>query len=131
MARLLFAAQGSSPLRNSCRLGWRVAVACVLAAALAACDRKGDAQPPAAVAAQQPPPALPVTVRKAGPQRVPNVIESVGQTEGSKDIEVRARVSGILEKTLYNEGDRVKAGAVLFQIDRAPFENALAQARAQ
>ena len=71
-----------------------------------------------------------MTVIQDAPQRVPDIIEAVGQTEGSKDVEVRARVSGILEKTLYKEGDRVKAGAPLFQIDRAPFENALAQARA-
>ena len=71
-----------------------------------------------------------MTVIQVAPQRVPDIIEAIGQAEGSKDVEVRARVSGILEKTLYKEGDRIKAGAPLFQIDRAPFENALAQARA-
>ncbi len=55
----------------------------------------------------------------------------MGQTEGAKQVEVRARVSGILQKQLYKEGDSVRAGAPLFQIDRAPFEIALAQARAQ
>jgi len=96
---------------------------------LGGCDRKADAPAaPAGPAAAMPP--MPVTVVKVSPARVPNVIEAVGQTEGSKDVEVRARVSGIVEKTLYAEGDRVKPGAVLFQIDRAPFENALAQARA-
>jgi membrane fusion protein (multidrug efflux system) len=58
------------------------------------------------------------------------IIESVGLTEGSMDVEVRARVSGILTKQLYKEGDKVKEGSVLFTIDRAPFEIALAQARA-
>jgi membrane fusion protein (multidrug efflux system) len=43
---------------------------------------------------------------------------------------VRARVSGILEKRQYDEGTPVAAGAVLFRIDRAPFEIALAQAQA-
>ena len=93
---------------------------------LAACG-KGSNTPPAA------PPAgggLPVTVIQVAPQRVPDVIEIVGQTEGSRDVEVRARVSGILDKKLYNEGDRIKAGAPLFQLERAPFENALAQAAA-
>ena len=65
------------------------------------------------------------------PQRVPIVFETVGLTEGAKQVEVRARVSGILQKQLYKEGDTVGAGAPLFQIDRAPFEIALAQARAQ
>jgi membrane fusion protein (multidrug efflux system) len=77
-----------------------------------------------------PPPALPVTVVVAKTQRIPDVIESVGQTEGSKDIEVRSRVSGIIESQLYREGDRIKAGTPMFQIERAPFENALAQAQA-
>jgi len=106
-----------------------VALACALA--LAGCGKKADAPPAAAAApAGAPAPAVPVTVVKVTPQKLPNVIESVGQTEGSKDVEVRARVSGIVEKTLYSEGDRVKPGTVLFQIDRAPFENALASARA-
>ena len=106
-------------------------VAAIVALLLAACG-KGAEAPPAAP--PPPPPAagggMPVTVVQVSTQRVPDIIEAVGQTEGSKDVEVRSRVSGILEKTLYREGDRIKAGTPLFQIDRAPFENALTQARA-
>lgn len=58
-------------------------------------------------------------------------LDVVGQVEGSKEVEVRARVAGILLKRIYKEGDVVAAGAPLFQIDPAPFEIALAQARAQ
>jgi len=75
-------------------------------------------------------PPIPVTVIEAQPQQVPILIEAVGQAEGSKEVEVRARVSGIITKRLYKEGDSVKAGAVLFVIDRAPYEIALAEARA-
>jgi len=75
-------------------------------------------------------PPMPVTVMEAKPQQVPVTIEAVAQTEGSKDVQVRARVSGILTKQLYKEGDKVKKGTTLFKIDRAPFEIALAQARA-
>lgn len=74
--------------------------------------------------------AMPVTVIEAKMQRVPIIVEAVGQTEGSKEVEVRARAAGILTKKLFNEGDTVKAGATLFSIDRIPYENALAQARA-
>lgn len=74
--------------------------------------------------------AMPVTVVEAQLQRMPVAIEAVGQSEGSKEVQVRARVTGILLKQRYTEGDRVKAGAVLFQIDPAPYEIALAQARA-
>ena len=74
--------------------------------------------------------ALPVTAIDVQPQPVPITLEAVGQTEGSKEVEVRARVSGIVNRKLYTEGDTVKAGAVLFMIDPVPYESALAQARA-
>jgi membrane fusion protein, multidrug efflux system len=76
------------------------------------------------------PPAMPVGVRSVERHEVPILIESVGQAEGSKEIEVRARVTGLIEKQLYREGERVRAGAPLFTIERAPFENAVAEARA-
>lgn len=75
-------------------------------------------------------PAMPVTVIEAHAQSVPIVIEQVGQVEGSKDVEVRARVSGFLTRRRYAEGAKVKKGAVLFDIDREPFEIALEQAKA-
>jgi len=75
-------------------------------------------------------PALPVSTIYAKSQSVPVIIEEVGQVEGSKDVEVRARVSGFLTRQLYAEGEKVKKGAVLFDIDREPFENALEQAQA-
>jgi membrane fusion protein, multidrug efflux system len=73
---------------------------------------------------------LKVTTMTIAAQRIPVVFEAVGRTEGSKEVEIRARVSGIVEKRLYNEGAFVRAGVALFQIERAPFEIALAQARA-
>lgn len=75
--------------------------------------------------------AVPATVLQVEPQRVPIAVDAVGQVEGSREVEVRARVSGILLKRSYKEGDVVSAGARLFKIDPAPFEIALAQARAQ
>lgn len=104
------------------------AMALLTVASLAAC---GKAQTPPGPGgpggANQ---AMPVTVIAVQPQRVPIVVEAVGQSEGAKEVQVRARVSGILVKQLYTEGDRVKAGAVLFRIDPAPYRIALAQARA-
>ncbi len=102
-------------------------LACILGAGvlLAACGQGTEkgAAPPQGM-------AMPVTVLQVAPQRVPVLIESVGQTEGSREIEVRARVSGIVQKRLYQEGEVVRAGGVLFQIDRAPYEIALVQAKA-
>jgi multidrug efflux pump subunit AcrA (membrane-fusion protein) len=48
-----------------------------------------------------PPPPVAVRVLQMAPQRVPIVFDAVGQTEGAKQVEVRARVSGILQKRLY------------------------------
>ena len=73
---------------------------------------------------------IPVTTQHVEERSVPIVLDAVGRTEGSKEVEIRARVSGIVQKRLYNEGAFVRAGAPLFQIDRAPFEIALAQAKA-
>jgi membrane fusion protein (multidrug efflux system) len=98
-------------------------LALLVALTLSACG-KGQ---PAADAGMQ---ALPVTVIEMQPQKVPVMVEAVGQTQGSKEVEVRPRVGGILLKRLYNEGETVKAGAALFQIDRATYDITLMQARA-
>jgi membrane fusion protein (multidrug efflux system) len=99
--------------------------ALVVLGCLAACGK--DAAAPAATV------AAPIAVRTltVEPRKVPIRFDIVGQIEGSKQVEVRARVSGILQKQFYNEGDAVKDGAPLFEIDRAPYEIALSQARAQ
>ena len=74
---------------------------------------------------------MPVTVLEVQPQKVPTSVEVMAQTEGARETEVRARVGGILVKRLYQEGDVVKSGQPLFQIDRAPYEIALAEAKAR
>ena len=73
---------------------------------------------------------VPVSTLTASMRAVPLLLESVGRAEGSREVEIRARVSGILEKQTYSEGGTVKRGAVLFNIDPAPYEIALAHARA-
>src|SRR5277367_1972936 len=98
-------------------------VASVAVVLLAGCGKDGTpSAAPAPVAAHL------VTV---APGSVPIQFDIVGQVEGSKQVEVRARVSGILLKQFYREGDPVREGAPLFEIDRAPFEVALAQAQGQ
>ncbi|HVO91165.1 MAG TPA: efflux RND transporter periplasmic adaptor subunit, partial [Casimicrobiaceae bacterium] len=108
----------------------RVASLCGVALLLGACSHQ-DSQGAGSAKAQAAPPPPPVSVIEMRPQRIPIVLETIGQTEGSKAVEVRARVGGILEKRLYQEGDPVKAGVAMFQIERAPYEHALDQARAQ
>ena len=87
-----------------------------IAAALfvAAC---GPSQPPGGFPGFPPGEVTTVTV---APRNLPVTYEYVGQTAGSKEVEVRARVTGILERKLYQEGAAVKAGQVLFVIDPKP-----------
>jgi membrane fusion protein (multidrug efflux system) len=73
-----------------------------------------------------PPPE--VTVMTVAPQAVPVTYEYVGQTAGSREVEVRARVTGILLSRNFKEGEVVKKGQSLFTIDPKPFEAALARA---
>jgi membrane fusion protein, multidrug efflux system len=99
----------------------------LLALVVAACSPGGAQDEKKATAAPQ---AVAVTTIEVAPREVPITFEAVGRTEGSRDVQVRARVAGIIERQLYSEGDAVKAGAPLFRIERAPYEIELAQARA-
>ena len=60
---------------------------------------------------------------------VPIYVEAIGQTRGSTEIEVRARVEGFLETVDFKEGNPVRKGQLLYTIDPRPFEAALAQAK--
>ncbi len=88
----------------------------------------GQSQPPGGGMHGMPP--AQVVVASVQPTSIPVVFEYVGQTLGSKEVEVRARVSGILERKLFDEGARVKAGQPLFIIDPKPFEAQSAAAQA-
>ncbi|MED5618311.1 efflux RND transporter periplasmic adaptor subunit [Ideonella sp. BN130291] len=103
-----------------------VAAPLVLTAVLAACGRAEGSNPPGAGG---PPPAA-VAVEKVTASNLPAVFEYVGQTAGSRDVEVRARVSGILLKRNFGEGGVVKKGQSLYSLDAAPFQAALNRADA-
>ncbi|HEX5539396.1 MAG TPA: efflux RND transporter periplasmic adaptor subunit [Methylophilaceae bacterium] len=115
----------SNPSKSNFAYYGKVAITLLAVFALSACGKDEKSDKPAA------PPAMPVTVIKVQPTSVPVTAEAVGQTEGAKEVEIRARVGGILLKRLYEEGAPVKAGQAMFQIDPEPFKIALAQARAQ
>jgi membrane fusion protein (multidrug efflux system) len=70
-------------------------------------------------ASQMPPPEIPVfEVRQ---QDVPIYSELAGQIYGRKDIPIRARVDGLVEKISFVEGSRVKKGQLLYSIDSDPY----------
>jgi membrane fusion protein (multidrug efflux system) len=93
------------------------------ALALGACGPQGG-PPPGGF-----PPAL-VSVTTIQPKTLPVEFEYPGQTAGSREVEVRARVTGVLMSRNYSEGATVKAGQSLFVIDPAPYQSALARAEA-
>ena len=75
-------------------------------------------------------PPAEVTVQSVAPHTFPVTFEYVGQTQGSKDVEVRARVTGIIEKRLFEEGAAVKASQPLFIIDARQYQAQVAAANA-
>jgi membrane fusion protein (multidrug efflux system) len=58
----------------------------------------------------------------------PVTTQFLGQTESSRQVEIRTRVNGFLEKRVYQEGAMVKAGQVMFEIEKPPFQASLQQA---
>ena len=94
-----------------------------LAAFLSGCEQ-ANSQPQG----NRPPPE--VAVVTVEPHPVAASFEYVAQTAGSREVEVRARVGGILLKRNYREGGTVKEGQSMFVVDPAPFEVAAARADA-
>ena len=93
----------------------------VCAFLLGACSRqKAQSSPP-------PPEVVTMTVKE---QQVVLTSELPGRTSAYLVAEVRPQISGIIQKRLFNEGSFVKAGAVLYQIDPAPFQAAYDSAMA-
>ncbi len=88
---------------------------------LTACDRRQQSQPPPV------PEVATVTVQ---PRDVILSTELPGRTTSFRIAEIRPQVSGLLQKRFFREGSHVKAGQVLYQIDPAPFQAALDNARA-
>ena len=90
--------------------------------ALGACDK--PAAPPA-----PPPPKVSVLDIKSGP--VALRYQYAGRIASFREVEVRARVAGILQQKLFVEGAEVREGDVLFRIDPETYDAALMSARAQ
>lgn len=87
-------------------------------AALPGCQKKMQLPPPE------------VYVQSPSQGDVPILMELVGQTEGSLDVEIRARVEGYLEGIHYREGQPVRKGDLLFTIEPKNFQSIVSQRRA-
>jgi RND family efflux transporter MFP subunit len=99
-----------------------LAVSMLTAVAFAGCQQKNQFVPP-------PPPK--VTVAKPLARMVTEYFETTGVTRAAQTVELRARVGGFLEQINFKDGDRVEKDALLFVIDKAPYEAALASAQAE
>lgn len=106
------------------RFRWTFLVLGLIAVALAlfAIFHKKKAAPP-------PKPPVPVTVAQAVAQDVPVSLSELGAAQAWRSDTIVAQVSGIILRTPFKEGDRVRAGQVLAQIDPAPYRAALNQAQ--
>jgi multidrug efflux system membrane fusion protein len=77
----------------------------------------------------QGPPAVSVTVAKVTLQDVPVTVSALGAAQAWRSDTIVAQVSGTLLKAPFKEGDEVRAGQVLAEIDPAPYQAALTQAQ--
>ncbi len=88
----------------------------------------GAALPAAAQFGPQGPPAVGVVTAELRP--VTERAEFVGRIEAINRVDLRARITGFLQERLFQEGEEVHAGEMLFRIERAPYEAQLELARA-
>ena len=95
--------------RQSTKL-FRFLLGCLLLTAGVGCGKKEEAKP------------AEVFVVKIEPQNTPITFEYVAQTQSSQQVEIRSRVNGFLDKRVYTEGSVVKAGDLLFLMDKKPFQ---------
>ncbi len=93
---------------------------CALAPLLTACD--GPAVAPA-------PPPPEVGVIQVTPRTQPLTFEVIGDIRAYQEVELRPRVSGVVEKQLFRPGQMVKQGAPLFVIDTRSLDSAIAEAQ--
>src|SRR5215467_3049286 len=79
---------------------------------------------------QKGPPAVPVSTVAVALKSVPVRLQAIGNVEPYTTVAVKARVDGQIVSVHFKEGDEVRQGAVLFEIDPRPFAAALKQAQA-
>lgn len=113
-----------APCRADAPLWAVLVLALVIVPTLSACGRHGPAGPP-----NMGPPVVGYVVVKAQPVTLST--ELPGRTSPFLTSDVRPQVNGLIKTRLFTEGGDVKAGQPLYQIDPAPYQATLDQAKAQ
>jgi multidrug efflux system membrane fusion protein len=112
----------------------KLAIAAVAVLAIAAGvyqSRIWEPSPPAAAqTAPAPSPGVPVTAGTVEKADIPILLHAIGTVQASNMVTIKSRADGEIIASNFTEGDRVKAGTILFQIDPRPYEAALEQALA-
>ncbi len=121
----------AAPARHGRAFGWVLGLVAVVAVAGGVARWRHVwpfTEPPKA--AQAPPP-VPVSVATVTAQAVPIVLSGLGTVQAFNTVTIRSRVDGQLVRVAYKEGQDVREGDLLAEIDSHPFEAQLAQARAK
>jgi len=106
-----------------------VAVVLVLAAVVAVWRLNSGVEAPQA-RAQTPPPGIPVTAGTVAIEDVPVFLHGIGTVQAYNSVAIKSRVDGQIVKVEFKEGQDIKDGDLLFQIDPRPYQAALEQAQA-
>lgn len=104
----------------------RISSGCIVAMVAVMCGCGGQEKAPQVAA---PPPE--VTVSQVVSREVTDAAEFTGRTDAVETVEVRARVSGYITEVSFTDGQEVKQGDLLFQIDPRPFQASLEGAEGQ
>ncbi len=102
---------------------WGVILMAILAGLLLVCCDRQQQSPPM----PPPPEVATVTVQ---PQQIVLTTELPGRTSAYRISEIRPQVNGLIQKRMFTEGSDVQAGQVLYEIDPAPFQASLDNAKA-
>jgi len=119
-------------MKNSRIIRWIVLIAAVGAVGYYGWQRfHGANQATAANNAQKPPPAVPVTIAPVQKADFPVYLTGLGTVQGFNTVTVRTRVDGQIDKIAFKEGQLVKQGDLLVEIDPRPYQATLDQAKAK
>jgi membrane fusion protein, multidrug efflux system len=119
-------------MKISRTIGWVVLLAAVAGAGYYGRERMHNAD--AAKNAQQSAarkPAVPVTIGPVQKADFPVYLTGLGTVQGFNTVQVRTRVDGQIDKIAFQEGQLVKEGDLLVEIDPRPYQAALDQAKAK